>query len=103
MSSSTGESARDYLASWSEEDRDYLFSVVEESDYSLADWVEALCSFEQWLTEKEERRRPWREMAGYLHCCTLMASPGVPSGKLKVIVYQALTDFGFDFISESQG
>ncbi|MCB1203234.1 MAG: hypothetical protein KDN18_03160 [Verrucomicrobiae bacterium] len=77
--------------------------MIEESDYSLADWIEAIRSFEQYLAVKGEERRPWREMAGYLHCCTQMASPGIPLGNLKVIVNKALTEFGFEFMNESQG
>lgn len=102
MSLSPGDVARRYFADWSDEDREYLYSVVEESDYSLPDWVEAFKAFEQWLDDRGMPSRPWREMAGYLHCCTHMASPGVPLGKLKVIVCQALTEFGFDFTHESQ-
>lgn len=87
---------------WNSGDRETLFAAVDDSDYSIADWIEALGAFEAWLEERGEARRPWREIVGYIHCCTLMASPGVDLGNLKVIVFKALTEFGFEFIGESQ-
>lgn len=87
---------------WTAEERDALLAAVDESDYSLADWGLALRTFEAWLARRGENRRPWREIVGYIHCCTLMASPGVALGKLEVIVDKALTEFGFEFIEESQ-
>lgn len=90
------------LACWTPEDRDALLSAVDESDYSLDDWLEALGTFCAWLEERGETRRPWRAMTGYVHCCTLMASPGIALGNLKVIVFQALTEFGFESMTESQ-
>jgi len=90
------------LGLWNPGDRETLFTAVDDSDYSLADWIEALGAFEAWLEERDEARRPWREIVGYIHCCTLMASPGVDLGGLKVIVIKALTEFGFEFIGESQ-
>ena len=90
------------IVSWSEEDRAVLLDSVDESDYSLDDWIEALGAFEGWLEERGEERRPFRQIVGYIDCCTLMTSPGVSLGNLKVIVYQALTDFGFAFIDDAQ-
>lgn len=87
---------------WNPGDREALFTAVDDSAYSLADWIEALGAFEVWLEERGEASRPWREIVGYIHCCTLMASPGVDLGVLKVIVFKALTEFGFEFIGESQ-
>lgn len=87
---------------WTPEDRETLFTAVDDSDYSLADWIEALAAFDVWLEERGEVRRPWREIVGYIHCCTLMASPGVDLGVLKVIVIKSLTEYGFEFIGESQ-
>lgn len=79
-----------------------LFEQVDGSDYSLADWIEALVEFDAWLESRNRPERPIGEMLGYLHCCTLMQSPGLSSPILKVIVYQALTEFGFATISEAQ-
>lgn len=90
------------LSSWSERDREALLAAVDESDYSLADWLAALAVFDRWLADQGEKGRPWREVVGYIHCCTLMASPGVALGKLEVIVSKALTDFGFHRIADPQ-
>jgi hypothetical protein len=90
------------LAGWTPEEREALFSAVDESDYSLDDWLEALGSFCAWLEEGGESRRPWREMTGYIHCCTRMAAPGIALANLKVIVFQALTEFGFQSTFASQ-
>ena len=90
------------LERWSAEERESLLTAVDESDYSLADWLEALGAFDAWLSARGEARRPWREIVGYIHCCTQMASPGIALGTLKVIVFQALTEFGFQFMTASQ-
>ncbi len=94
--------AADSLSAWSEEERAVFLEAVDESHYSLADWIEALAAFDRWLQERGEGRRPWREIVGYIHCCTLMASPGVALGNLKVIVDQSLIEYGFHFVDESQ-
>ncbi len=79
-----------------------LLGNVDGSDYSLADWIEALVEFDAWLVSRNWPERPIGEMLGYIHCCTLMQSPGLRSPILKVIVYQSLTEFGFAAISEAQ-
>lgn len=90
------------LAGWTAEEREALLSAVDESDYSLDDWLEALGTFCAWLEERGESRRPWREMTGYIHCCTRIAAPGIALGNLKVIVFQSLTEFGFQGTFASQ-
>lgn len=93
----------DALAEWSEEDRAALHEAVDESDYSFADWIEALAAFDRWLSDQGEKRRPWRGMIGYIHCCTLMTTaPGIALANLKVIVNQSLIEFGFQLLDESQ-
>ncbi len=94
--------AAEDLACWTAEDREALLAAVDDSDYSLDDWLEALGTFCAWLDGQGESRRPWRNMTGYVHCCTLMAAPGIALGNLKVIVFQALTEFGFQSTVESQ-
>lgn len=79
-----------------------LLDAVDDSDYSLADWVGAFVAFDEWLEEKGEKRRPLAEMRGYIHCCTYTNSPYLSLPTLKVIVVKALTEFGFDAVAESQ-
>jgi hypothetical protein len=77
-----------------------LADAVDESDYSLVDWVEALLAFDAWLDEKGESRRPFPEMVGYVHCCTMTSSPVLSLPSLKVTLTEALTGFGFDAVSD---
>lgn len=86
------------------EDRnlDDLLERVDESDYSLADWVEALLEFDRWLEERNVASRPLSAMVGYVHCCTLTTAKGITSPSLKVCVSQLLTEFGFSHISDPQ-
>lgn len=79
-----------------------LLEHVDESDYSLVDWVEALTAFDAWLTDQGESRRPLAEMRGYIHCCTYMNSPRLSLPILKVLVVKALTEFGFAVLTEPQ-
>lgn len=102
MNSPQGSFSLEELVGWTAEERDTLLAAIDESDYSLADWGGGIRAFEAWLAGRGETRRPWREIVGYIHCCTLMASPGVALGNLEVIVSKALTEFGFAFIDESQ-
>ncbi len=81
---------------------DMLLEQVDGSDYSLADWIAALGEFDAWMERMGRAERPIGQMLGYIHCCTLMQSPGLSSPMLKVIVYQALTEFGFEAISDAQ-
>ncbi len=89
-------------AGWTEPEREALLEAVDNSPYSLGDWLEAIAAFETWLKGRGERRRPWRDIVGYIHCCTLMESPGIPLGKLNIIVNQALIEFGFEILDDSQ-
>ena len=79
-----------------------LLDQVDDSDYSLADWVEAFVEFDRWLDQKGETRRPLTGMRGYIHCCTFTNPPLLTSPSLKVIVIKALTEYGFDVLSEAQ-
>ncbi|MEM6278991.1 MAG: hypothetical protein AAF733_05900 [Verrucomicrobiota bacterium] len=83
-------------------DLDRLLEEIDSSDYSAIDWVEALIAFDRWLEDEGVQKRPFPDMAGYVHCCTLMNAPQVSLPSLKVIVLQSLTDFGFEAVSDSQ-
>ncbi|MEX2579500.1 MAG: hypothetical protein WD342_10625 [Verrucomicrobiales bacterium] len=85
-----------FVARAPDADLDRLFEEVDASDYSLRDWVEALVEFDRWIGEGGTPERPFAEMVGYVHCCTLINAPLVSLPKLKVIVNQSLTEFGFE-------
>lgn len=87
---------RNFLKKYPQFDLDSLFVEVDQTDYSLPDWVEALMAFERWLEHEGASNRPFREILGYIHCCTQINPPTVSLASLKVIVSESLTGFGFD-------
>ena len=82
-------------------DLDILLEEIDSSDYSAVDWVEALVEFDRWLETRQVGERPFPQMVGYVHCCTLTTAPQISLPPLKVIVSQSLTDFGFEAVSET--
>lgn len=83
-------------------DYEVLTSTIDESDYGLADWLEALISFEHWLQARAVPHRPFSSIIGYIHCCTLMNAKLVITPYLNIIVNKALIDYGFDASLPSQ-
>lgn len=83
-------------------DCEALALAIDESDYGLADWLEALLSFEHWLQARAIPNRPFASIIGYIHCCTLMNAKGVITPSLNIIVNKALIDYGFDAALPSQ-
>ena len=51
-----------------------LYDHVDESAYSLDDWMNALTAFDDWLGERNIVERPVDAMLGYVHCCTLTSA-----------------------------
>lgn len=47
---------------------DQFFYVVDRSEFSLFDWLEAFTFFNQWLL-RNKRKAPFPKMLGYLQCC----------------------------------
>lgn len=90
------------LASIGETERETLFEAVDASDFSLADWIAALSAFDAWLAGRDESRRPWSDMIGYVECCTRMVSPGLASPDLEALTIQALDEYGFLVLAEFQ-
>ncbi len=75
---------------------DSFYSSVDESDYSLEDWAEALIGFDAWLAEENSTKRPFNTMVGYVNCCTMMNPVKIALPSLNIIVNQSLTEYGFD-------
>lgn len=92
----------DLLQRSDEREFSFLLEAIDQSDYSPSDWVEAMIGFDEWLSRSGEERRPLREITGYIHCCTMTIATGVDLPSLKVIVTEALIEFGFDALSASQ-
>ena len=82
-------------------DLEKLVDQVDESDYSLADWIESLLAFDEWLNRGNLKKRDFGNMLGYLHCCTFVIPESVDSPCLKAVLQQCLSDHGYDASGES--
>ena len=79
-----------------------LVDEVDESNYSLHDWIESLLRFDDWLERKKVEKRDFCSMLGYLHCCTFVIPATVGSPSLKGVLQQCLNDHGYDAAEDSQ-
>lgn len=79
---------------------DFL-AAVDDSDYSLADWVDALLAFDRWLAAHGTAARPFASMTGYLDCCAAAAprTVGVLPA-LQALLLRNLEEYGFDAAQE---
>ena len=75
-----------------------LIDEVDQSDYSLIDWVEALLGFDEWLvTNKPEYvDRDFDHIVGYLHCCQMTTSDNLSKPNMRNVVNECLNDFGYE-------
>lgn len=69
---------------------------VDQSDYSLGDWILALLAIDQWLEESGIDQRPLESMAGYIHCCTSTLAGTLPAPDLARLTRGMLEQHGFD-------
>jgi len=92
----------DLVSRSTDPDLEGFIEEVDQSDYSLHDWVDAFVEFDNWLSAKNIELRPFNTMTGYIRCCTEMNAPQISLPILKVIVYQSLTKYGFDATDASQ-
>lgn len=73
-----------------------LYEQVDQSDFSLSDWTEALLNFDQWMSEHNISVRPVMSMLDYIHCCTLTLSDTLASPNLAQLTNKMLKQHGFD-------
>ncbi|NOX99888.1 MAG: hypothetical protein GXP30_09190 [Verrucomicrobia bacterium] len=78
-----------------------FYEQVDQSDFSLADWVEALLCFDQWLEEQNISQRPLTSILGYIHCCTLTLADTLAPPNLALITGEMLKQHGFDATSDA--
>ncbi len=71
---------------------------VDQSDYSLEDWILALLTIDQWLEESGSDQRPLKSMAGYIHCCTYTLTGPLPTPDLARLTREMLDQYGFDAV-----
>lgn len=72
------------------------FAVIDESPYTLDDWIRAMASFDTWLEEQEIDDRPVDSMIGYLECCTLSIMGNLPLPDFPDLARENLDNYGFD-------
>ncbi|NNE92263.1 MAG: hypothetical protein HKN23_11500 [Verrucomicrobiales bacterium] len=78
---------------------DGFLGTVDDSHYSLGDWLEALYEFDRWLTEKSIEARPLADMIGYVHCCTMTTAETLSPPELARLLRENLDQFGFEAAS----
>lgn len=77
-----------------------LIEQVDQSDFSLADWIQALLHFDRWLDHKNITARPVANMTAYIHCCTLTLSGSLAPPDLARLTIDMLEQYGFDATTE---
>ncbi|MCB1090378.1 MAG: hypothetical protein KDL87_02525 [Verrucomicrobiae bacterium] len=78
------------------------FATVDDSPYTLSEWLEALASFDAWLTESGVEARPVTAMLGYLECCTMTIAPSLPLPDFSRLLRTNLEAYGFDAAQPAQ-
>jgi hypothetical protein len=72
-----------------------LLEAVDESPYSLRQWVDAFVVLGQWLDARNSRAS-FQDQLGYLGCACEAAGAGANLTPLSVVVSEMLDDYGFD-------
>ncbi len=88
------------LAEWRKEHPDeptgfdLLAESVDESPYSLGEWVESIEYFYDWLGQNQ-RHANFQSLLGFLHCCVQAAGSGPERLPLKDLLVEMLDTYGF--------
>ncbi len=72
-----------------------LFNSVDNSQYSLSEWIEAIEFFSNWLDERE-RRTPWPTLLGYLSCCSESPENKDIKHNLTLLLKDMLTTYDYE-------
>lgn len=72
-----------------------LLQLVDDSPYSLAQWIDAFIVLEQWL-EAQRRCASIQEQLGYVHCSAAAAGSGASLTTLDAVVREMLDAHGFE-------
>lgn len=78
------------------------FATIDDSPYSLADWLVALLAFDRWLAARAVAARPVTTMLGYIECCTLTLVDTLPPPDLAQLLRENLEHYGFDAVAEAR-
>ena len=80
-------------------DREQLFEMVDESEFSLRDWVESLLIVGHWL-DSHTLKMPLSDQLGYVSCSVDAVGSSGPYTELPVIVRQMLDAYGCERADE---
>jgi len=72
-----------------------LLAAVDNSPFSLRDWLVALETFIVWLDHKD-RRAEFSALIGYLECCSSAAAARSPRANLSATLAEMLDTYGFE-------
>ena len=76
------------------ENGELLFLLIDKTQYSVRDWIEAIVFFNKWLVEKD-RETEFKKLIGYIECSTLSPENKILKYELKELVEKMLEEFGF--------
>ncbi len=72
-----------------------FFNSVDESPYSLSQWIEAVEYFSNWL-DTNQRTTPWPTLLGYLSCCSESPENKNIKHNLKSLLKDMLEVYGYE-------
>lgn len=72
-----------------------LLDAVDESPYSLGQWIDAIIVVDKWLDERG-LEAPFQAQLGYVSCACEAAGAGATLTTLHSVVSEMLADYGFD-------
>lgn len=78
------------------------FQQIDDSSFSLSDWIEAVLEFDAWLSRNAIAERPLDSMIGYIHCCTLTMAETLSPPNLASLTREMLDQHGFDAASDAK-
>jgi len=71
-----------------------LFDFVDDSEYELSQWIEAISIFHHWL-EDNSRSTTFQKMLGYISCCTQSPENKMIKYQLRDILDDMLKTHGY--------
>lgn len=71
-----------------------FFQHVDDSDYSIEDWIKAIAIFHQWL-KQEKLKSDFLTMLGYLACCSVSPENKTHKRDLCGLLQEMLDQYGF--------
>lgn len=71
-----------------------LFLLIDKTQYSVRDWIEAILLFHNWLRDNQ-RETEFKTLIGYIECSTLSPENKILKYELKELVEKMLNEFGF--------